>query len=512
METVVAARHRKRSEKQKEHKCPNCHFYTKSKEEMGYHVAKKHAEPSLKQSTVCPSCEQEFPSYYFLQQHRRKEHGAKQRKPSDILADLKKIVKEEGKYGEKLKEELSACQHFLIATEMENGRYKVFNFQMSELDTKIFNEKLEEVFNKLDSAAKINIALRFVLRNIDTGELRCFYAHENNTLFEKSNLLCTKTDLITIQGKVEKFDIVEQCTQDRQNTKWRFKLITNVTIIAALLKTVPMGCPDFVLSEILLRHTQVNCLLSNKDKEPHKDHLCLLRELAMYMSGHIDLDSHTSRYFTEIVSKSGYDPKKFRGVSVQDLPVVEEIVQRNIFIYDFDIQEGENVGELARRSIGSFDKTVKLLRFNNHIIHTIDIDSFFKRFRCPSCDTFFKRSEFLKKHLLRCMDRVKHIYPKNVYELREILFEKLEGFSPPVSEDNKLFNNLAIFDFESICVPTEELKETQTTTWIGKHVPISVSISSNLIDESIFLYNKDPQILINDFVSKLELLAEKSEL
>ena len=168
--------------------------------------------------------------------------------------------------------------------------------------------------------------------------------------------------------------------------------------------------------------------------------------------------------------------------------------------------QGEYVGELARRIIGRFDKTVKILRFDNHIIHTNDIDSFFKCFRCPSCDNF------INKHLLRCKDRMKHIYPKNVYELRETLFEKLEGFSLPVSEGNKLFNNLAIFDFESICVPTEDLKETQTTTWIGKHVPISVSISSNLIDEPIILYNKDPQNLTIDFVSKLELLAMKSKL
>ena len=91
-----AARHRKRCGKQKEHTCPNCNFYTKSKEEMGYHVAKKQAEPSSKQSTVCPSCEQEFPSYFSLQQHRRKEHGAKQQKPSDTVADLNKIAEEEG--------------------------------------------------------------------------------------------------------------------------------------------------------------------------------------------------------------------------------------------------------------------------------------------------------------------------------------------------------------------------------------------------------------------------------
>ena len=235
---------------------------------------------------------------------------------------------------------------------MENGRNKVLNFQMSKLDTKIINENLEEVFNKLDSAAKINIDLEFVLRNIETGKYRYFYAHENNTLFEKFHLLCTKADLITIQGKVEKFDIVKQCTRERQNTKWRFMLITNVTNFAALLKNIPMECPDSVLPEPLLRHTQVKCLLSNKDKEPYKDHLCLFRAWAMYMNGHNDLVSQISRYFTEFVSKSGYDPKNFRGVSVEDLPDVEEIVQRNVFIYDFDIQEGEYVGELARRSIG----------------------------------------------------------------------------------------------------------------------------------------------------------------
>ena len=41
-----------------EHMCPNCIFMSKKKEEMEYQVAKKHAQPSSKQSTVCSSCEQ----------------------------------------------------------------------------------------------------------------------------------------------------------------------------------------------------------------------------------------------------------------------------------------------------------------------------------------------------------------------------------------------------------------------------------------------------------------------
>ena len=48
------------------------------------------------------------------------------------MADLNKIVEEEGEDGEKLEEELSACQHFQVDIEMENGKHKVFNFQMSK--------------------------------------------------------------------------------------------------------------------------------------------------------------------------------------------------------------------------------------------------------------------------------------------------------------------------------------------------------------------------------------------
>ena len=74
-----------------------------------------------------------------------------------------------------------------------------------------------------------------------------------------------------------------------------------------------------------------------------------------------------------------------------------------------------------------------------------------------------------------------------------------------------MFKNLAIFDFESICVPFEQLKDTNTTTWIGKHEPISVSISSNLINEPVFLCDKDPKVLIISFVEAIEDLANKSK-
>ena len=93
-----------------------------------------------------------------------------------------------------------------------------------------------------------------MLRNIETGEYRYFYAHENNTLFDRSSLLSTKADLMTTQNKVNKQDIIEVKTEERQNTEWQFKLITPVTIFATILKKVAMGCPDSLIPEALLRN------------------------------------------------------------------------------------------------------------------------------------------------------------------------------------------------------------------------------------------------------------------
>ena len=46
---------------------------------------------------------------------------------------------------------------------------------------------------------------------------------------------------------------------------------------------------------------------------------------------------------------------------------------------------------------------------------------------------------------------------------------------------------------------------------LGKQVPISVSISSNLVEEPIFLCNSDPDLLVASFIGALESLASQSK-
>ena len=196
---------------------------------------------------------------------------------------------------------------------------------------------------------------------------------------------------------------------------------------------------------------------------------------------------------------------------MDDIPSVEDIVGINIFIYDIDLIDGAMVGELARRSIKKYEKNVQLIRYNSHICYVDNINAPFKAFRCPTCDTYFEKTGNLERRLVRCSEHAKHIYPKNVYQLRETFFDKLDSFDIQYTDDQKLFNNLSVFDFESICISEEKFKNTEMTTWIGKHVPISASIFSNLIAEPLFLCNSNPRDLVESFIDAVEGLATKSK-
>ena len=283
--------------------------------------------------------------------------------------------------------------------------------------------------------------------------------------------------------------MIESCTKERSNTKWRFFKLTNLTIFAALLRDVPMDCKDAVLPESLLRISSINCLTYEQNtKKTYKDNLCLFRALALHLHGNERIEEETSKLFNLfLVNSTNPDPSKSQGVCMDDIPPVEDIVGITMFINDIDLIDGAMVGELARRSIKKYEKNVQLVRFNSHICYVHNINALFKAFRCPTCDTYFQKTVSLERHLVSCSERLKHIYPKNMYQLRQTLFDELDFFDFQYTDDQKLFTNLVLFDFESICILEEKFTNTETTIWIGKHVPISVSISSNLIPIPIFL-------------------------
>ena len=181
---------------------------------------------------------------------------------------------------------------------------------------------------------------------------------------------------------------------------------------------------------------------------------------------------------------------------MEDIAAVEDIVQTDIFLYVIDTVDGYMNGELARRKVGKLSNTVRLLGYKSHICNVSIINTVFKAYRCPSCDEVMRKAYDLDRHLIICKGIYKLVFPKNVYQPPETLFDKLDSFNITYSDDQKLFKNMAIFDLESICVEENKFRDTATTSWIGKRVQISVSISSNLIEQRNFLCNSDPAALL----------------
>ena len=193
-------------------------FSTTSQADLNYHIAKKHSAAGPKKNHTCKECSIEFPSFYSLRHHKQRYHTA-ETTSSGEKADMQSLADADDK---SLEEELQSCRQFLVDSEIQKGRHSVFNFVVNNLTGQVIETKLDRVLDKLKCAAKLNLALGFILKNIEDGKFRYVFAHENNTLLEQSKLVSNKDDMAKLKEVLKETDVIESSTKERSNTKWRF--------------------------------------------------------------------------------------------------------------------------------------------------------------------------------------------------------------------------------------------------------------------------------------------------
>ena len=103
----------------------------------------------------------------------------------------------------------------------------VFIFAFVSLNPPLLIENLDVVFDCLKFAAELNVAFGFVFKNVDYGSCR-FYAHENNTLIDRPNLVPTEEDYSKSITLLKILDVIESCTKERASTKCNFYNLVNV--------------------------------------------------------------------------------------------------------------------------------------------------------------------------------------------------------------------------------------------------------------------------------------------
>ena len=145
-----------------------------------------------------------------------------------------------------------------------------------------------------------------------------------------------------------------------------------------------MECEDAVLPEPLPKSHAIKCLTYEEIRtQPFIDKLCPFRVLALHLYGNQRLEEKTSKKFTSFMTRmDGLSHDQFKGVHMNDIPFVEVLLTVNVLLDDKNFVDGNFSGEVARRSDQKNDKTVRLLRFNNHICYRSNNIPVFQPFRC----------------------------------------------------------------------------------------------------------------------------------
>ena len=192
--------------------CSSCtNFSTKFRAGMNCHIAKKDSKATPGVAQRSKICDEDYHSSYRLRENKQKEHGSG-RGSGPQNDDFAHVMGDVGENS--LKEELEAFKHFLVDSEMKNGRHRVYDFAMDTLDAKHLLETLNVVFDSLKCAAKLNVVFGFVLKNVADKGCRYYYAHEKNTLLEESRLLASTEDLTKVKSLPSNTDNIESCTKN----------------------------------------------------------------------------------------------------------------------------------------------------------------------------------------------------------------------------------------------------------------------------------------------------------
>ena len=144
-----------------------------------------------------------------------------------------------------------------------------------------FPEMVRRIFRQQTTAFKINLSFGFILRNVETGELRYYHSSQNNSrFFYVPHLIRTEEDLERYLEELSRHDMLEYIRQQRPDTKWVVHLLTNVTFYVNKISNHPIG-GGVLLPAYVSNNPGLNNLTGGSNGA-YTDNLCFFRCLAVH--------------------------------------------------------------------------------------------------------------------------------------------------------------------------------------------------------------------------------------
>ena len=141
-----------------------------------------------------------------------------------------------------------------------------------------------------------------------------------------------------------------------------------------------------------------------------------------------------------------------------------------------------------------------------HYSYIREIQMYSHSYRCQRCDSLWKQSWELRRPELGCEGKIRRVYAGGVYHATSFIFERLDDAGIFVTDDLRFYPYRATFDFESFFDGENTPTNTDRVQWIIRHVPLSVSIASNVPGHEApccFITNGDSDALVADMMTAL---------
>ena len=346
-----------------------------------------------------------------------------------------------------------------------------------------------------------------------TGRLRYYHSSNNccGRLLEEPSLITNRGDFDRFLARIQESDILQWAIAQRPNSDWVCEHVTNATFFLNKIIHHPIGCVGVTLPDYLKHNKAVVGLAKDEHGATYNDNLCLFRCLALHQGCDVrHLEATVVTLYAKYTDTLVHD---FAGVTIDDLSKIEATFGVNVVVYKLDeITDGTTVGELVRRSLCQFTDTMTLNLYETHFSYIRDINMYCHSYRCSRCgESLWKYPFLLKRHELTCEGGIRRVYKGGVYRPPASIFERLDDEDIIVSPVLRYFPYRATFDFE--CYFSDERLPTNThhVEWIARHVPLSVSVASNVPGyepAQCYVTDGDSDKLVADMMDHLTAISD----
>ena len=365
---------------------------------------------------------------------------------------------------------------------------------------------LEKLHNAVDCSFKLQASFGFILEHVESHEQRYFHPSQNNAgIFSKPPVIASRNQLEKVVDEIFEFDPLEWARTHRPDTKWRVKLVAQLTCYLNRIKDFPIGGKCHDIPRFISRNTGINHKCNEQCSE--KDELCLFRCLSMHRCGNID-SAHV------LCKQMTFNPKTFKGICISDLHCVEKQFQTQIWVYSLEKDSVDQLAaSLVRRSPCVFKDRINLDLNNGHFSLISNLEKYSSHFPCGKCGHVFTRAFNAQRHERLCRENVIEIYPGGIFKPPPSLFNQLEDIGVDVTPELRIYPYRCVFDIEVFFAKTKLPPNSESTEWENSHEPASIGITSNVkhfTKDKCLISNGDSQRLVNDFMEYLEEISNEA--